>query len=83
MHRDLKPDNILIERDSEGRLKKCKLIDFGFACHINDVEATKNTCGTPNYVAPEVFLGQPCNQTIDNFALGVTLYLMYDQFTAG
>ena len=50
MHRDLKPANILIEK--EGGVK---LVDFGFATYINEPEFILKICGSPGYLAPEVF----------------------------
>jgi len=50
MHRDLKPDNILLERGD-----KVKIVDFGLATFINVNEYIFKKCGTPGYIAPEVF----------------------------
>jgi len=36
MHRDIKPDNILINIDKYGKIQDLKLIDFGVACKISD-----------------------------------------------
>ncbi len=51
IHRDIKPDNILI-------MNKQKLIvqiaDLGLACRAGDYEQIKQKCGTPGYVAPEI-----------------------------
>lgn len=79
IHRDLKPENILIEKiesgDKKGRISKCKIIDFGFACYVTDEAQMQELVGTPNYVAPEVFLGK-YDQASDVFSLGVILYFM-------
>jgi calcium-dependent protein kinase len=79
IHRDLKPENILIEKYSDGvekgKIKFCKLIDFGFACYNTDEKQMAELVGTPNYVAPEVYLGT-YDQRCDNFSLGVILYFM-------
>lgn len=81
IHRDLKPENIMVEIDDEpysktkGAIKKVKLIDFGFACYMDDEAQMQEAVGTPNYVAPEIYLGE-YNQTSDIFSLGVILYFM-------
>jgi len=53
MHRDLKLDNILIQNIQN--IKSIKVIDFGFASHLNRVIEELHKCGTPGYIAPEVF----------------------------
>ena len=64
--RDLKPENILL--DSRGYLK---MIDFGFAKQIEPSRKCFTLCGTPEYLAPEVFLGRGYTSAVDCWALGV------------
>ena len=69
VYRDLKPENVVI--DSRGFIKLC---DFGFAKRV--VHRTFTQCGTPDYVAPEMLMGQGINSAADWWALGVLLYEM-------
>ncbi len=75
IHRDLKPENVFIV---DGR--HAVLLDFGIA---KDLEAPASTTtmdggvrGTPAYMAPERFFGQPAGVTTDIYELAVTLYAM-------
>lgn len=72
IYRDLKPENILL--DYTGHIALC---DFGL-CKLNMKEADKtNTfCGTPEYLAPELLLGQGYTKSVDWWTLGVLLYEM-------
>lgn len=72
LHRDLKPDNILMTHDGIP-----KITDFGLAKRLAAGEAADHTlAGTPHYMAPELFLGHRPSPASDVYALGVTLYLM-------
>lgn len=68
-HRDLKPENILI--NAAGYIV---LVDFGFAKVVLD--NTFTTCGSPEYMAPEILLGKGHSFSVDHWALGVLLYEM-------
>jgi serine/threonine-protein kinase len=72
VHRDIKPDNILLDRN--GRVV---ITDFG-AAHLNtsDLTRTGEVLGTPHYMSPEQILGDPVDGRSDLFSLGVVFYLL-------
>lgn len=67
LHRDLKPDNILLGYDGS-----VKLTDFGLATRVGTEDAP-DVRGTPGYLAPEAVRGEPSRARADLFALGATL----------
>lgn len=77
VHLDIKPSNLLLHRDADGR-ERIVLIDFGLSCHaqLPDLLAEQFhvPMGTAPYIAPEQVLGVRSDPRSDLFALGVTLY---------
>ena len=79
IHRDLKPDNIVLSVTSDGQTL-VQIIDFGLAL-IADNEGSRLTTeglvvGTPYYMAPEQSTDEPLDLRTDLFALGIILYEM-------
>eukprot|EP00755_Sulcionema_specki_P010988 Sspe_Gene.47904::Locus_24661_Transcript_1_1_Confidence_1.000_Length_3507::g.47904::m.47904/K06228/FU; fused len=73
IHRDMKPQNILI-----GRNGTVKLCDFGFARAMSyNTMVLTSIKGTPLYMAPELVQEQPYNHTVDLWSLGCILYELF------
>ncbi len=74
VHRDLKPENLLLKsKESDTELK---IADFGFAAVCCQNELLREQCGTPAYIAPEILKGNPYNQTVDVWSIGVISFIL-------
>ena len=70
----MKPENLLIASDGH-----IWLTDFGFAKKITDKSYT--LCGTPEYLAPEIILGNGHNHGADWWSLGVVMFEMLSGYS--
>lgn len=70
IHRDIKPDNVHVASD-----QRLRILDLGVALssNIEKIEVMPNP-GTPSFMAPELFDGEPATVQSDIYAAGVTLY---------
>lgn len=78
VHRDLKPDNLLVLQ-REGEAPRLKVLDFGVAKARGMLPHSQQTAvgvvlGTPSYMAPEQWMGEHVDGRADLYALGVTGY---------
>lgn len=74
MHRDIKLDNILINKKEEGQYN-VKIADFGMATFSGGTGGTLYIkCGTPGYVAPEILRSEGYTNKCDIFSVGAVFF---------
>ena len=71
IHADIKPDNIMVQRDGDAIVPR--LIDFGFAIDVHGGTPVDERGGTPMYIAPEVRKGWIVDGRADVYSLGIVL----------
>lgn len=78
IHRDIKPDNIIVKVHTNGL--RVKVLDFGIAKLRDDAAGnltqTGSILGTPHYMSPEQCLGEELDSRSDIYSLGVVVYEM-------
>ena len=81
VHRDVKPENMYVTRDHEGR-EQIKILDFGIAKIVSGEGAKESMTragmvfGTPSYMSPEQATGGNVDARTDLYAVGVLMYTM-------
>eukprot|EP00347_Sterkiella_histriomuscorum_P021045 403335473 len=76
IHRDIKPDNILMTSQTQG-IYEIRIADFGLATQLkSDKDLCYHKCGTPSFIAPECLKGQGYSKKFDIFSAGSLMYNM-------
>lgn len=68
VHLDIKPENVVLDRN-----RNIKLIDFGLS-QVYDKDSLTITCGSTQYIAPEILKGEKYGNEADIWSLGILLY---------
>lgn len=69
LHCDLKPANVMVVAETD-----VKVLDFGIARALYDMERKEPIAGTLHYMAPEQLDGRPLSQAVDIYGLGISLF---------
>ena len=77
LHRDVKPENFLVNVDKSNHLIDLKLTDFGQCCYMDKELIRRDKFGTLGFVAPEALVGfKKIDYKIDTWSLGALLFYM-------
>jgi len=83
-HRDLKPENLLCSGDSNPEYQPFRVViaDFGLSKVFDGGEQLETSCGTPDYVAPEVITAEGSyDKSVDMWSVGVITYVLLCGFS--
>jgi len=73
-HRDLKPQNLLLESNDDNT--SVKVCDFGYAKRVHMPNSLTTLCGSLHYVAPELLKNHPYDESADMWSVGVIIYFL-------
>jgi len=83
-HRDLKPENLLCSGEEEEGYRPFRVViaDFGLSKIFDSGESLETSCGTPDYVAPEVITAEGSyDKSVDMWSCGVITYVLLCGFS--
>jgi len=83
-HRDLKPENLLCAGEEDENYKPFRVViaDFGLSKAFDSGEKLETSCGTPDYVAPEVITAEGSyDKSVDMWSCGVITYVLLCGFS--
>lgn len=83
-HRDLKPENLLCASDTREEYKPFRVViaDFGLSKTFDGGQSLETSCGTPDYVAPEVITAEGSyDKSVDMWSCGVITYVLLCGFS--
>lgn len=83
-HRDLKPENLLCSSSEDAKFQPFRVViaDFGLSKIFDDGQALETSCGTPDYVAPEVITAEGSyDKSVDMWSAGVITYVLLCGFS--